>query len=61
MWRKLTSRKFLLTLASAIAVILNKELGLNIPDNISGQLLIVVVIIYIAVEGIRDMIKEGKK
>ena len=61
MWRKLTSRKFLLTLASAIAVILNKELGLNIPDNISGQLLIVVVIVYIAVEGIRDMIKEGKE
>ena len=61
MWRKLTSRKFLLTLASAIAVILNKELGLNIPDNISGQLLIVVVIVYIAVEGIRDMIKEEKK
>jgi len=48
-------------LASAIAVILNKELGLNIPDNISGQLLIVVVIVYIAVEGIRDMIKEEKK
>ena len=58
---KLKSRKLWLTILGAVCIILNKELGLNIPPEIQGNLFVIVVIVYIAVEGIRDTIKEVKK
>ena len=61
MINKLKSRKLWLTILGAVCIVLNKELGLNIPPEIQGNLFVIVVIVYIAVEGIRDMIKEVKK
>jgi len=60
MWRKLLSRKLWLTILVSLCVVLNEQLGLKIPSQIQGQLLVIVVIIYITVEGIKDMIDASK-
>ena len=46
----------MLTIAGAIAVILNEQLGLEIPKEIQGPLLVVLVVAYVVVEGIKDII-----
>ena len=58
MINKLLSRKLWLTVLGAVCVILNKELGLDIPEAIQGTLLIALVLGYVIIEGIKDAIES---
>ena len=58
MINKLKSRKLWLTILGAIAVTLNKELGLNIPPEIQGKLLIALVLGYVIIEGLKDIVER---
>ena len=53
---KLTSRKFLLALSTALLIVLNEGLGLGI-DPEAYKWIVSVVIAYVSAEGLKDAIE----
>lgn len=54
---KLTSRKFLLSLSTALLIVLNEGLGLGI-DPEAYKWIVSVVIAYVSAEGLKDAIES---
>jgi len=57
---KLKSRKFILAVVTALLIIANEGLNLNIPEDAVIKI-VQLVIAYIGIEGVADAVSRAKK
>lgn len=58
--QQLKSRKFILAVVTALLVIANEGLNLNIPEDAIMKV-VQIVLVYIGVEGTADVVSRAKK
>lgn len=58
--QQLKSRKFILAVVTALLVIANEGLNLNIPEDAIIKV-VQIVLVYIGVEGTADVVSRAKK